>query len=301
MSRVTVGVCVRNCEDLVAEAIKSIMNQDFPHEYLEVIFVDDGSKDKTLSLIESHVSKMDILAKIFHHEWRGLGYSRNVVVKAASGKYIVWVDGDMELSPGFVRKQVEFMEGNPAVGIGKGKYGTYEAGLVSVLENMDFITTNLRPGKKKSLTPLGTGGSIYRVEAIKQVGGFDQEITGSGEDADAEYRMREAGWLLSKTSAVFYEKRRKTWKSLYEEYFWHGSGGSRFLEKNKWFVDPYKLLPPVAIAIEFFRAATAYRLTHQKAALLLPLHYTFKRTAWLLGLTRTLFSNTEKNKAIPKT
>lgn len=287
--KVTIGVCVRNSEDHIREAIDSIINQDYPHEIMEVIFVDDGSVDKTLSIIESYVPKMDMFTKVFHQEWKGLGPARNVIVNNAGGKYIVWVDGDMVLSIDFVRKQVTFMEKNPSVGIGKGRYGMYvQANLLETLENMEFVATNFRRRGKTDSTPLGTGGSIYRVEAIRQVGGFDQNITGSGEDHDAEYRVRAAGWLLDITSAVFYERRRKTWKSLWNEYVWHGRSGPYLLGKSKRIVNLYKFWPPVAFTIEFSRISRAYKLTRRKAALLLPFHYAFKRTAWILGFLKVL-------------
>jgi glycosyltransferase involved in cell wall biosynthesis len=271
------------------EAIDSVINQDYPHEIMEVIFVDDGSVDETLSIIESYVSKMDMLTKVFHQEWKGLGQSRNVVVNNACGKYIVWVDGDMVVTTDFVRKQVKFMEKNPSVGIGKGRYGMYvQANLVETLENLEFVATTFGRRKKTNSTPLGTGGSIYRVKAIRQVGGFDRNITGSGEDHDAECRIRAAGWLLEITSAVFYERRRKTWKSLWNEYLWHGRSGPYLLGKSKRIFDLYKLWPPVTFIIEFSRISKAYKLTYRKTTLLLPLHYTFKRTAWLLGFLRGL-------------
>jgi glycosyltransferase involved in cell wall biosynthesis len=68
------AVCVRNCSSTVGKAIESILTQDYPHELMEVIFVDDGSEDETLSIIKDYASKMDMKVKIFrHHEWRGLG------------------------------------------------------------------------------------------------------------------------------------------------------------------------------------------------------------------------------------
>lgn len=285
--KVTIGVCVRNCQDLIREAIDSIINQDYPHELMEVVFVDDGSEDKTLAIIEGYVPKMDMPTKVFHQEWKGLGSARNVVVNNASGKYIIWVDGDMQLPRSFVRKQVTFMERNPSVGIGKGKYGIYvQENLVSTLENMEFIASNFRLKGKENSTPLGTGGSIYRFEAIRQVGGFDQNITGSGEDMDAEYRIKASGWLLNITPAVFYERRRKTWKALWNEYFWHGKSASYLFGKNVRIINPYKLWPPVTLVTEFFRVTFVYKLTCRKVALLLPIHYIFKRIAWLFGFIR---------------
>jgi len=81
--KVTIGICVRNGAFTLREAIESVMIQDYPHELMEVIFVDDGSTDDTLSIINDYALKMDMKVKVFHHKWKGLGYSRNVIVNNA--------------------------------------------------------------------------------------------------------------------------------------------------------------------------------------------------------------------------
>jgi glycosyltransferase involved in cell wall biosynthesis len=284
---VTIGVCVKNCENLVENALKSIAEQNFPKGLMEIILVDDGSTDKTLTVAENQIRKMKLLTKVIRQEWKGLGVARNMVVNNSAGKYIVWVDGDMQLSRNFIQTQVEFMEKNPRVGIAKGSYGMYPANIVSTLENIEFVTTNCRQMRSLDPNPLGTGGSIYRVEAIREVHGFKNSIKGSGEDADAEYRIRMAGWLLDTTSAVFFEIRRESWRSLWNEYLWHGKGGAGIL-KGESFTSQYKLLPPVAFLMESVRIVVAYKLTRRKIALLLPLHYAFKRAAWSAGLLQNL-------------
>jgi glycosyltransferase involved in cell wall biosynthesis len=285
--KVTIGVCVRNGEDTISDAIESIIGQDFPHELMEVIFVDDGSIDRTLEIIRDYVPKMGIHVKIFHHEWKGLGYSRNVVVNNTSSEYIIWVDADMILSRDFVMKQVNFMDRNPNVGVGKGKYIMDSgASLVAYLENVDSIVESFNFAQKPLFKPLGTGGCIYRVTAIRKSGGFDENIKGVGEDMDAENRIRKAGWLLRISEAGFYEKRRKSWKDLWNEYFWHGFGGCKIVRR----VSPQSLLfqmfPPIAILTIFLRSCNAYKLTYKKIVFLLPLHWIFKRTAWILGFMR---------------
>lgn len=288
---VTIGVCVRNCETLVGDAIESIVSQDFPHSLMQVIFVDDGSTDGTLTVIQNYIQKLDIITEVVHQRWKGLGAARNVVVDNADGKYIIWVDGDMLLSRQFVGKQVQFMEDNPEVAVAKGSYGMYKTNLVGILENMEFMTANSRRMRSVDLAPLGTGGSIYRVDAIREIGGFDRSIKGSGEDADAERRIRARKWLLDTTPAVFYERRRKSWRSLWDEYYWHGKGGSQALRKNVWLTNPYKLFPPFALVVESMRVVIGYKLVRKKIVLLLPIHYMFKRTAWLLGFMRNLVSH----------
>jgi glycosyltransferase involved in cell wall biosynthesis len=54
--KVTVGICVRNCADYIKEAIASIIDQDFPHDLMELIVVDGCSEDKTLKIIRAALS-----------------------------------------------------------------------------------------------------------------------------------------------------------------------------------------------------------------------------------------------------
>ena len=285
--KVTIGVCVRNCETSVKEAICSILNQDFPHELMEVIFVDDGSNDKTLSIIKDSVIKMDMQVKVFHHEWRGLGPTRNVVVDNAEGEYIVWVDGDMILPRNHVKKQVEFMERNPKVGIAKAKYGVlWGENVVATLENIPFILYECKDGSANSKLP-GTGGSIYRVEAIRQVGGFDNYMKGVGEDQDAAHRIRVAGWFIVRSSAVFYERCRQTWQDLWKQYFRHGYGLYGLYRRNLNIFSLAKMSPIAGFVAGALCTFDAYRLTRRKSVFLLPFHFAFKMTAWCLGFAKS--------------
>jgi glycosyltransferase involved in cell wall biosynthesis len=285
--KVTIGICVKDSEKIVKGAITSVLNQTFPHQLMETIFVDDGSKDSTLSVIKANIPKFDMSVSVYHHDWQGLGPSRNIIVKNAKGDYIIWVDGDMTFPINFVTHQVKFMEANPSVGIGKAKYGlSSQSNLVSDLENMEFAISNVRTEKNKNSLVLGAGGCICRTKALRQVGGFDKRIRGSGEDMDIEQRVRAAGWSLTITPAVFYENRRKTWKSLWKEYCWHGKGGSYLFKTGNESLNMSSFFPVIILKNEISRSMQAYRLTHRKVSLLLPLHYIFKRAAWAYGFLK---------------
>lgn len=112
--KVTIGICVRNCEVFIKEAIESVANQDFPHELMEIIVVDDGSEDKTLSIVLNLVSKVDIHVKVFHDRWIGLGPARNIVVENARRPF----EGDAQNFPSKIEKNAYWKTGSFGFGFG---------------------------------------------------------------------------------------------------------------------------------------------------------------------------------------
>lgn len=60
---------------------------------VEIICVDDGSKDDTWDILQSYSKKYDCL-RIFHKENGGVGSARNLGLSQANGNYIAWVDSD---------------------------------------------------------------------------------------------------------------------------------------------------------------------------------------------------------------
>jgi glycosyltransferase involved in cell wall biosynthesis len=289
---VTIGVCVRNCAPTIREAIDSVIAQDYPHELLEIIFVEDGSNDNTLSIIKEYIPKIDMKVKIFSHKWRGLGYSRNVVVTNANGDFILWVDGDMVISKNFVSKLVNFMMQHPEVGVAKGKQALHSGGnMLATLETFSRAAGRMvdYQSEKAQFKSLGAGGAIYRIEAIKQAGGFDQNLKGYCEDLDMEIKLKKKGWLLATTDTYFldYERLKLTWKNLWSRYWLRGYHTHCYLHKNRGFIKHYRMFPPAAFLLGILHAHKLFKMTHKKEIFLLPLQYVFKMTAWYVGFIRS--------------
>jgi glycosyltransferase involved in cell wall biosynthesis len=279
---VTIGLCVRNEEADVSSAVESVFNQDFPHELIEVIVVDGYSKDKTIEIVEEALSKGDIFYKIFF-ENEGLGHARQMVVENSRGDYIIWVDGDIRLSRSYTRKQIDFMDNNPMVGIAVGRYGIYTGSTIATLENLAYVVENYgwKSGEHPRLPP--TEGSVFRVKAVRQAGGFDERMKGACEDLEVAYRMKAKGWLFYITTAVFYEKCVETWKSLWDQYAWWGYGAHYFFHKDRQMNLIYGLFLPVGFIKGLMLALTSYRITLRKISFLLPIHCTFRKMAWCFG------------------
>ena len=84
-------------------------------------------------------------------EAEGLGFARQVVVKHAQGRYIIWVDGDIIISSNYVKTQVDFMDKHPDAGVAVGNYGFLkEENWVSLLQNVGYVIGSVRNHGKET-------------------------------------------------------------------------------------------------------------------------------------------------------
>ena len=82
-------------------AIHSILAQDVPQNSYELIIVDNNSTDNTREVFtESSVEHPNI--RYFHEEKQGLSHARNRGLKEARGEYIVYIDDECILPPGYL-------------------------------------------------------------------------------------------------------------------------------------------------------------------------------------------------------
>ncbi|WP_289664015.1 glycosyltransferase family 2 protein [Flavobacterium panacagri] len=99
-----------NTEKFIRATIESVQNQTY--KYWEMILVDDGSTDQTVSVIEEFAQN-DSRIKLFKLEKNsGNGFARNVALDKASGKYIAYLDSDDLWSFDKLEKQVQFLKTN---------------------------------------------------------------------------------------------------------------------------------------------------------------------------------------------
>ncbi|SFN70876.1 Glycosyltransferase involved in cell wall bisynthesis [Chryseobacterium oleae] len=89
---VSIIVPVYNVENYLAKCLDSLINQSL--QEIEIIVVDDGSKDGSGLIIEEYARKFPAKIKAFTKENGGLSDARNFGLEKASGKYIGFVDSD---------------------------------------------------------------------------------------------------------------------------------------------------------------------------------------------------------------
>ncbi|TYC82197.1 glycosyltransferase [Acetobacterium wieringae] len=92
-SSVTVSLIVPiyNCENYLIDCLESILNQSYDN--IEIILINDGSTDSSFEICKQF-GKLDSRIVLLQHENQGVGYTRNIGINNAKGKYIMFIDGD---------------------------------------------------------------------------------------------------------------------------------------------------------------------------------------------------------------
>ena len=191
---VSVVMPAYNARPFIEEAIRSVLNQDYPN--IELVVVDDGSRDGTPEAAE----QFDVRVKVLRQRNAGPAAARNRGIAAAGGDFIAFLDADDVWFPGKVSMQVQYLQGHPDVGVVFGGFlrwypqpdGSFLAAPAPV---------NL--GSPLKLVP-GHSGWIYkdilldsviciitamvRRSVIEKVGTFDESLR-TGEDYDFWLRV----------------------------------------------------------------------------------------------------------------
>ena len=89
--KISIIIPAYNVQEYIKQCLKSIINQTYRN--LEIIVVNDGSKDKTLDVIES-VAKDDARVIVINQENQGVSAARNNALKGVDGDFVMFVDSD---------------------------------------------------------------------------------------------------------------------------------------------------------------------------------------------------------------
>ncbi|HEY9667110.1 MAG TPA: glycosyltransferase [Coleofasciculaceae cyanobacterium] len=169
MPLISVIIPVYNGEKTIKETINSVLNQTFSD--LEIIVVNDGSQDSTLTTISSI---QDSRVKVFSYANAGISASRNRGFAHASGEFISFLDADDLWTPDKLEAQLKALQDNPQASVAY-SWVDYinESGEFFRVGNHLTLTGDVY--KKLLVHNLLENGSnpLIRRQALTEVGGFD--------------------------------------------------------------------------------------------------------------------------------
>ena len=176
-------VCIlRNEEKFIQRNLAALSGQD--HKDFEIVFVDNGSSDKTADMIRKFEDPRVRL--VVEPRNLGLGELRNIGVRHACGEFVFFTDGDCVPSHNWISEGLNAFTSDSILGVEGRTFYEYETNpTVS-----DFNTESLTPGRYM------TCNMAYRTAAINGIGGFDPECTHNHEDRELAIRISEIGSIV---------------------------------------------------------------------------------------------------------
>ncbi|MDX1477597.1 MAG: glycosyltransferase family 2 protein [Saprospiraceae bacterium] len=191
--------------------LRSVLRQSVMPD--EVVIADDGSTESTAEVIRALRDQFSVPLHHIRQEDEGFRVARvrNLGASKASGRYLIFVDGDMLLHRQFVRSHLalrkpgHFLHG-PRVLLSdelardllRGKlpprFGVLQAGVTNRLNMLhSLFLSRLISHRSSSWQSRACNLSLYR-DAFEKVNGFNEDFVGWGkEDSELAYRLTLAG------------------------------------------------------------------------------------------------------------
>ncbi len=236
-SFVSIIMPIRNEADYIEQAIKSILDSDYPAEQVEILVIDGMSDDGTREIIEK-LSNQNNRIKLIDNPKRIVPTAMNIGLKASHGDIFIRIDGHAKIPTDFISESIKCLRENKEAWIVGGHIET-------VSEN--YIGRAIASAMR---SPIGVGNARFRLGdyegcvdtlafgthhkwIIEKMGNFDEELVRNQDD---EFNMRviQAGgkiWMSKSIHSTYFS--RGSLSKLWKQYFQYGFWRIRTLQKHK--------------------------------------------------------------------
>lgn len=190
---VSVVMPAYNAGPYIEQAIRSVLEQDYPN--IELIVVDDGSKDGTPEAVEALFGDR---VRVLRQKNGGPAAARNLGIRASNGTLLAFLDADDVWLPGKLQAQVSYMLAHPDIGLVYGKFLRWES-----IADGSFLPPPPPEGDGPGLVEAHSGWiyrellfdnivhiitALVRKTVLESVAGLDESLR-TGEDYDLWLRV----------------------------------------------------------------------------------------------------------------
>jgi len=217
-------VPVYNRPKEIDELLESLTKQDFPDDF-EVLIIEDGSIEKSESIVEKYKSQLDL--KYYFKENTGAGASRNFGMQQALGNYCIILDSDVLVPKQYLSEVSKALSENYTDAFG-GPDAAHES-FTPLQKAINYsmtavLTTGGIRGKKKAVgkfQPRSFNLGLSK-KAFELTKGFSNLKV--GEDIDLTFRLWETNMETQLIENAFvYHKRRSSIKQFFKQTFAFGT------------------------------------------------------------------------------
>lgn len=219
-----------NEEDAVEGLFRDFSLQDYPHNQIEIVFVDSMSTDRTYQKMEKF-KNTDFgfnNVTIVQCSKKNQAFSWNAALMTARGDIIIRVDAHARIPRNFVSRNVyNINQGEYVVGGGRpnitSDVSSWKLTLLAAEDSLfgSSVASYRRPATQKEYLD-SLFHAAYKREVIQTVGGFNEDL-GRTEDNEFHYRIRKAGYkLCCCPDIISYQHSRNNLKDMIRQKYSNG-------------------------------------------------------------------------------
>jgi GT2 family glycosyltransferase len=193
-----------NGQPFLERCLNAVLQQELGEPF-EVLLVDNGSSDDSIAYVRRGFPAVRVIDAA-----RNLGFAggNNLGIRAARGRYLVLLNNDTRVRPGWLRALIEAAEENPDAGAIASKLVFLDP--PNTIQNAGSLLLSDGSGADRGFREpdrgqydvteevFGACGAsvLYRREMLEDVGAFDETFFMYYEDTDLNWRMRLRGWRV---------------------------------------------------------------------------------------------------------
>ena len=231
--KVSIIIPAYNEEITAVQTINSLLKIDYPD--FELIFVDDGSKDKTFQIIDAQFGNHPQV-KVYRKENGGKASALNYGITMASADFIICIDADTQLKSNAVSELMRhFYDDKIAAVAGTVKVGNAH-NIITKWQSIEYITSQNMDRRAfdllNTITVVPGAIGAFRKAVVLKIGGFT--IDTLAEDCDLTMRILKAGYLVKNCdTAIAYTEAPETVNMLLKQRFRWSFGVMQSFWKNR--------------------------------------------------------------------
>lgn len=233
LSPVSIIVPAYNEEVTAIKTIESLLKLDYP--LLEIIFVDDGSKDTTFAVVDAAYGNHP-LVKVLTKPNGGKASALNFGIERSSHDFLVCIDADTQLKDDAIfHLMTYFTDDEIGAVAGTVKVGN-ETNMITRWQSIEYITAQNMDRRAfdllNSITVVPGAIGAFRKEAIFKAGGFTYDTL--AEDCDLTMRILKQGYIVRNCAeAIAYTEAPERLDALLKQRFRWSFGVIQSFWKNR--------------------------------------------------------------------
>ncbi len=213
--RFSVIIPLYNKAPYVKKALESVFSQSFRD--FEIVIVDDGSTDSSLSVAREALDGCDIRHQLIHQGNAGVSSARNHAVEASHGDYLCFLDADDWWAPTFLEKMDQLIGDYPDAGIYGTNYYYVKNGIErTCVKGAETGYINYCKVYAEGLRmPLWTGAVSLSRRVFDEMGGFRPHLK-LGEDFDLWIKvvLKYKVAFLNEPHSYYYQDSDPVWRGV---------------------------------------------------------------------------------------